>query len=222
MGAQGTRSVSTLTPTQLARKRANDREAQRAIRARTKEHIERLERELEDLKSRPSRDETIQDLKKANQYLEATLAKLREEFRKIGGVPPPAPYAPPYATPGAHGSKRTGTKHRSTEADWSAAYEESMPGSPSGVSSQDFHHSPLREYGQPYIPAPEESWGVGAVMPVSVSSSVSSPSSTAANEEYSYQLPTRVAQPSDGSGFPPASVPLVKHRQMEYDDLERG
>ncbi|KAH7248379.1 hypothetical protein B0J15DRAFT_400930 [Fusarium solani] len=38
---KGTRSGSTLTPSQLARKGANDREAQRAIRARTKEHIER-------------------------------------------------------------------------------------------------------------------------------------------------------------------------------------
>ncbi|KAH7169631.1 uncharacterized protein B0J16DRAFT_49229, partial [Fusarium flagelliforme] len=46
-----TRRVSTLTPEQLARKRANDREAQRTIRIRTKEHIERLERELAELKS---------------------------------------------------------------------------------------------------------------------------------------------------------------------------
>ena len=66
----GTRSVSTLTPSQLARKRANDREAQRAIRARTKEHIERLERELEELKSRQNRDETVQNLIKRNKELE--------------------------------------------------------------------------------------------------------------------------------------------------------
>ncbi|KAH7235316.1 hypothetical protein BKA59DRAFT_495917 [Fusarium tricinctum] len=46
-----TRRVSTLTPKQLARKRANDREAQRAIRIHTKEYIERLERELAELKS---------------------------------------------------------------------------------------------------------------------------------------------------------------------------
>lgn len=43
---KGSRSVSTLTPAQLSRKRANDREAQRAIRARTKENTERLEREV--------------------------------------------------------------------------------------------------------------------------------------------------------------------------------
>lgn len=47
----GARSVSKLTPEQLARKRANDREAQRAIRQRTKEHIDNLEREIQELKS---------------------------------------------------------------------------------------------------------------------------------------------------------------------------
>lgn len=77
---KGTRSVSTLTPSQLARKRANDREAQRAIRARTKEHIERLERELEELKSRHSRDETVQDLLKRNKALERELMALRESL----------------------------------------------------------------------------------------------------------------------------------------------
>ncbi|KAF2812771.1 uncharacterized protein BDZ99DRAFT_383396 [Mytilinidion resinicola] len=42
----GTRSVTTLTATQLERKRASDREAQRAIRERTKNHIESLERRI--------------------------------------------------------------------------------------------------------------------------------------------------------------------------------
>ncbi|KAK2666777.1 hypothetical protein RAB80_017894 [Fusarium oxysporum f. sp. vasinfectum] len=67
---KGTRSVSTLTPSQLARKRANDRETQRAIRARTKEHIDRLERELEELKSEQSRDQTVKELLRRNQALE--------------------------------------------------------------------------------------------------------------------------------------------------------
>jgi regulator of replication initiation timing len=72
-----------LTPSQLARKRANDREAQRAIRARTKEHIENLERELEELRRTQNRDETVQDLMKRNQALEAELNRLRESM----GVP---------------------------------------------------------------------------------------------------------------------------------------
>ncbi|KAB5513400.1 hypothetical protein GE09DRAFT_1162270, partial [Coniochaeta sp. 2T2.1] len=66
----GTKSMSTLTPSQLARKRANDRDAQRAIRARTKEHIEGLEREIEELKSRNSRGKTVQELLRINKALE--------------------------------------------------------------------------------------------------------------------------------------------------------
>jgi len=75
----GTRSVSTLTPTQLARKRANDREAQRAIRARTKEHIERLERELSEYKTKQT-DDAFQKLIKRNKELEHELSVLRQEL----------------------------------------------------------------------------------------------------------------------------------------------
>ncbi|KAI0154372.1 hypothetical protein GGR57DRAFT_112930 [Xylariaceae sp. FL1272] len=47
----GSRGVANLTPEQLAKKRANDREAQRAIRERTKNQIETLEKKIEDLTS---------------------------------------------------------------------------------------------------------------------------------------------------------------------------
>lgn len=47
----GTRSVNTLSSAQLERKRANDREAQRAIRQRTRETIGSLERNLENVKA---------------------------------------------------------------------------------------------------------------------------------------------------------------------------
>ncbi|KAK6951440.1 hypothetical protein Daesc_007975 [Daldinia eschscholtzii] len=77
---KGTRSVSTLTPSQLARKRANDREAQRAIRARTKEHIESLEREIEELRSLRNRDQTIQTLLRRNKALEDELRQIRESI----------------------------------------------------------------------------------------------------------------------------------------------
>ena len=70
--------MSTLTPSQLARKRANDREAQRAIRARTKEHIENLEREIDELKSQQSRDQAVQDLLGRNKALEEEVRRLRE------------------------------------------------------------------------------------------------------------------------------------------------
>ncbi|CAG9950791.1 unnamed protein product [Clonostachys rosea f. rosea IK726] len=72
------RSTSILSPAQLTHKRAKDREAQRAIRARTKEHIERLERELAELTSKQSRDQTIQDLLRRNKALEKELIQLRE------------------------------------------------------------------------------------------------------------------------------------------------
>ncbi|KAF9774673.1 hypothetical protein IL306_007296 [Fusarium sp. DS 682] len=75
---KGTRNVSTLTPVQLARKRAKDREAQRAIRARTKEHIERLERELAGLRSKQSRDRTVQELLRRNKAIEKELIQLKE------------------------------------------------------------------------------------------------------------------------------------------------
>src|SRR4051812_12644495 len=43
------RGVANLTPDQLAKKRANDREAQRAIRERTKNQIETLEQRIQHL-----------------------------------------------------------------------------------------------------------------------------------------------------------------------------
>lgn len=43
------RSVSSLSASQLERKRANDREAQRLIRQRTKDRIDDLERRISDL-----------------------------------------------------------------------------------------------------------------------------------------------------------------------------
>lgn len=46
------RGVANLTPEQLARKRANDRQTQRAIRERTKAQIEALERRVQELTSR--------------------------------------------------------------------------------------------------------------------------------------------------------------------------
>jgi uncharacterized membrane protein len=72
--------VASLTPAQLARKRANDREAQRAIRARTKDHIERLETELDELRNRDDRDQTVQALMRRNRALEDELTRLRESM----------------------------------------------------------------------------------------------------------------------------------------------
>jgi len=73
----GTRSVNTLSAVQLERKRANDREAQRAIRQRTKDHIESLERRINELTiAQDARErvvattqQQIRELEEENNYL---------------------------------------------------------------------------------------------------------------------------------------------------------
>ncbi|WKT53747.1 hypothetical protein QSH57_004331 [Fusarium oxysporum f. sp. vasinfectum] len=80
---KGARRVSTLTPARLARKRANDREAQRAIRARTKERIERLEREVAELRSKQGHDQTVQELLCHNKAIEKELIRLKEIMKLL-------------------------------------------------------------------------------------------------------------------------------------------
>ncbi|KAH7121699.1 hypothetical protein EDB81DRAFT_914000 [Dactylonectria macrodidyma] len=75
---KGTRNMSTLTPSQRVRKRANDREAQRVNRARSKETIERLEGELEELKA-------IQELIRRNKALEDEISMLRDAMGFLAG-----------------------------------------------------------------------------------------------------------------------------------------
>lgn len=75
--------MSTLSTAQLSRKRANDREAQRAIRQRTKEHIESLEQRIaelsvkrEDASSRPGLEEAL----RRNADLERDLSLVKKEL----------------------------------------------------------------------------------------------------------------------------------------------
>ncbi|KAI7218050.1 hypothetical protein KC333_g3864 [Hortaea werneckii] len=87
----GTRSVSTLSAAQLERKRANDREAQRAIRQRTKDHIESLEKEIGDLReSNESREKLVTTTQQRNRELEDENRYLRTKLNEAGfAVPPP-------------------------------------------------------------------------------------------------------------------------------------
>ncbi|KAI9866196.1 MAG: hypothetical protein M1813_001757 [Trichoglossum hirsutum] len=71
------RGVANLTPEQLERKRANDRDAQRAIRERTKTQIESLERQIQDLTSQ----KPYQELQHALREKEMAQAE-NEEIRK--------------------------------------------------------------------------------------------------------------------------------------------
>ncbi|VUC25300.1 unnamed protein product [Clonostachys rosea] len=162
---KGTRSVSTLTPAQLARKRANDREAQRAIRARTKEHIERLESELEELRSQQSRDKTLQELLRRNKALEEELRRLRET---MGVSLTSSPYSTPVYDDNLSTASGPITSPRTSP----------FPTSDFGSSGQ------LPEYAPGYVPFPNntESWASGVTN--SVPSTVSSPASSATPDEY--------------------------------------
>jgi hypothetical protein len=78
----GTRSVTTLTAAQLERKRANDREAQRAIRQRTKDHIADLERQIRELTAQVNGNtsENLMELIRRNEELEQDNAMLRSRL----------------------------------------------------------------------------------------------------------------------------------------------
>ncbi|KAG8419511.1 hypothetical protein J3458_004368 [Metarhizium acridum] len=89
------RSITTMTPEQLARKRANDRNAQRAIRARRKAQVSQLEAELEALKNKPHA--CCRKLLQRNLELECELAMMK-------GSPLPCPSR---ATPPGHADEGT-------------------------------------------------------------------------------------------------------------------
>ncbi|POS85794.1 hypothetical protein EPUL_003341 [Erysiphe pulchra] len=79
----GTRSVASLTPEQLARKRANDREAQRSIRLRTKTRIAYLEQRIREL-SGDRDDRVIEAVCRRNLELEEELRYLRHLSESLG------------------------------------------------------------------------------------------------------------------------------------------
>lgn len=81
----GTRSVSTLSAAQLERKRANDREAQRAIRQRTKDHIENLEKSITDLRqSHDANEKLMLATRHRNRELEDENSYLRMKMNEAG------------------------------------------------------------------------------------------------------------------------------------------
>lgn len=82
--ADGTssRGVANLTPEQLAKKRANDREAQRAIRERTKNQIESLERRIKELESQQPFQE-LQNVVRARDAIQAENDDLKRRMQTI-------------------------------------------------------------------------------------------------------------------------------------------
>ncbi|CAL5866842.1 uncharacterized protein PFLUO_LOCUS1053 [Penicillium psychrofluorescens] len=85
----GTRKVSSLSAEQLERKRANDREAQRSIRQRNKEHIEQLEGQVATLQSQitdlRTQSERFDELLRRNTALEEENNRLKHQLAAIAG-----------------------------------------------------------------------------------------------------------------------------------------
>ncbi|KUJ08570.1 uncharacterized protein LY89DRAFT_741924 [Mollisia scopiformis] len=81
-GSSSSRGVANLTPDQLAKKRANDREAQRAIRERTKNQIENLERKIRELTSQ----QPYQELQHVLRQKEAVEAENLDIKKRLGSV----------------------------------------------------------------------------------------------------------------------------------------
>ena len=78
----GSRGVANLTPEQLAKKRANDREAQRAIRERTKGQIENLERRIQDLTAQKPYQE-LQHVIRQKEIVEAENEEIKRRLTSI-------------------------------------------------------------------------------------------------------------------------------------------
>jgi hypothetical protein len=79
------RGVANLTPEQLARKRANDREAQRAIRERTKTQIDVLNRRIRELESQqPYHD--LQIVVREKDAVVAENAEIKKRLESVLGI----------------------------------------------------------------------------------------------------------------------------------------
>ncbi|CAL5871213.1 uncharacterized protein PFLUO_LOCUS5460 [Penicillium psychrofluorescens] len=109
LNSTSSRGVAHLTPDQLAKKRANDRQAQRAIRERTKTHIDALEQQVRDLSSqKPFLD--LQAAHRQNESMRSENRELRQGLRaamdiiqpllgKIEATDAPSSHPPPMSFP---------------------------------------------------------------------------------------------------------------------------
>lgn len=84
-GSSSSRGVANLTPEQLAKKRANDREAQRAIRERTKNQIETLEKKIRDLTSQQPYQE-LQHVLRSKEQVEEENRDVRKRLQDVLGI----------------------------------------------------------------------------------------------------------------------------------------
>ncbi|KAL8721852.1 MAG: hypothetical protein Q9225_001566 [Loekoesia sp. 1 TL-2023] len=77
--ATSSRGVANLTPEQLEKKRANDREAQRAIRERNKIHIETLEKKIRELSNQQPQQE-LQTVRRQKQLVESENVNIKKKL----------------------------------------------------------------------------------------------------------------------------------------------
>ncbi|TKA75365.1 hypothetical protein B0A49_03336 [Cryomyces minteri] len=84
-GPSSSRGVANLTPEQLAKKRANDREAQRAIRERTRNQIETLEKRIKELESQQPYQELQIVLRQRDDALREN-EEIRSRLQGVMGV----------------------------------------------------------------------------------------------------------------------------------------
>ena len=81
-GTSSSRGVANLTPDQLAKKRANDRDAQRAIRERTRNTIDQLEGRIKELESQ----QPFQELQNVVRARDAVIAENEELKRRLASI----------------------------------------------------------------------------------------------------------------------------------------
>ena len=79
------RGVANLTPEQLSKKRANDREAQRAIRERTKGQIESLEKKIHELTSQQPYKE-LQHALRQKELVESENEEIKKRLHAVLGI----------------------------------------------------------------------------------------------------------------------------------------
>ena len=79
------RGVANLTPEQLNKKRANDREAQRAIRERTKGQIESLEKKIHELTSQQPYKE-LQHALRQKELVELENEEIKKRLHAVLGI----------------------------------------------------------------------------------------------------------------------------------------
>lgn len=169
-GVPGSRGVANLTPDQLTKKRANDREAQRAIRERTRSTIEGLERRIHELESQ----QPFQDLQRVVAERDRARAECEELRRRLAAVAGIVGDGLPH--PGANGSLNGEftlddplhalplTSERDTELAALTAQQSPLPPLPLAPAESDYDQ---QQYLHPDLRSPHAS-------PVSQTSTLSS------------------------------------------------